>query len=265
MIVKFTKMHSLGNDFVMLDLITQRVKLHAAHIKRIADRNLGIGCDQIITVEPPINPTSDFYYRNYNADGHEAEQCGNGARCAARFVLDTGLASKTKLYADCLAGNMSLLIKNRNYVSVNMGQARLVNLNQKLEIDGNSYDVHAISVGNPHIVTFVDDIKSVSMKKIGYKISESSLFSSGANVSFVQVIDNKTIKLRVFERGVGETLACGSAACASSVIAHKLGKLDNKIQVNFRHGKLEVTIREENNNIYLAGPTTSVYSGHFRF
>lgn len=264
MIVRFTKMHSLGNDFVMLDLITQRVRLHAAHIKRIADRNLGIGCDQIITIEPPINSNSDFYYRNYNSNGHEAEQCGNGARCAARFVLDSGLASKNKLYADCLAGKMSLLVKNKNYISVNMGAPRLVNLYKNIEVDGKNIEVHAISVGNPHIITFVKDIRPVHVNKVGRIISESNLFSSGANVSFVQVVDNDSIKLRVFERGVGETLSCGSAASASSFIANKLKLVAAKVQVNFRHGKLDLTIREDNKEIFLAGPTNSVYSGYFR-
>lgn len=257
-------MHSLGNDFVMLDLITQRVKLHAAHIKRLADRNLGIGCDQIITIEPPINNDSDFYYRNYNANGHEAEQCGNGARCAARFVLDSGLASKNKLYADCLAGKISILVKNRSYVSVNMGAPRLVKLHKHIEIDGDSMEIHAISVGNPHVVTFVKDIRSVNVNKIGRIISESSIFSSGANVSFVQLIDNSSMKLRVYERGVGETLACGSAASASSFIANKLKYVSSKIQVHFRYGKLDITIKDDNKEIFLAGPTNSVYSGYFR-
>ena len=264
MLLKFTKMHSLGNDFVIIDLITQRFKLHSAHIRRIADRHIGIGCDQVIVIEPPVRRDSDFYYRNYNADGHEVEQCGNGARCAAKFVLDAGLANKHKLYADCLSGCMSFVIKGKNHVSVNMGKARFLELNKQVNFDGNDLNVHLVSVGNPHVITTVPDIYNYPVGRVGNLISNSDLFSHGANVSFVQKIDDNNFKIRVYERGVGETLACGSAATATIAAMHKLGMSDSKACVHFNLGKLDITINE-NNSIYLAGPTTSVYTGSCRF
>jgi diaminopimelate epimerase len=275
-------MHSLGNDFVMLDLITQNLHLHTAHIKKIADRNFGIGCDQVITIEPPIRKDSDFFYRNFNADGREVEQCGNGARCAARFVLDSGLASKNKLSADCIAGNISLLVKNKNQVSVNMGKVRSLELNRTVVVDNRELVVHLVSVGNPHVITFVDDVSTAPVKKIGAILAKSDLFPNGANVSFVELIPESVapeeahseqpktttptsnkVRARVYERGVGETLACGSAACAIVAVSHKLGLCSEKTSVEFKRGALEITLGAHQ-NIYLAGPTTSVFNGYFR-
>lgn len=262
MLVNFTKMHSLGNDFVLLDLITQPAKLHTAHIKRLADRNLGIGCDQVITLEPPIRRESNFFYRNYNADGHEAEQCANGARCAAKFALDSGLVASTKIYADCLAGRVTMLVKGKNYISLNIGKPKFIKLNKIINLEDKQLEIHTLTVGNPHIVCIIPDIKTFPVKQIGYKLSSSNIFPQGANVSFVQLINDSAIKMRVFERGVGETLSCGSAAAASSAVCNKLDLLKNKVDVNFFYGKLDVTIN--NNTIYLAGPSSSVFSGQFR-
>lgn len=263
MLVNFTKMQSLGNDFVMIDLITQPAKLHTAHIKRIADRHLGVGCDQIITLEPPIRRESNFFYRIFNANGHEAEQCVNGARCAAKFALDSGLVTNTKIYADCLSGRMSLFVMGKNYISMSVGKPKFIKLNKIITVEDKQLEIHTVNVGNPHIVCFVSDIKTFPVKKIGYTLSTSNIFPQGANVSFIQIVNDSTIKMRVFERGVGETLACGSAASAAAAVCYKLEILkNNKIEVKFLLGKLDVTLN--NNKIYLAGPSTSVFSGQFR-
>lgn len=270
-------MHSLGNDFVVIDLITQSARLRAAHIKRIADRHFGIGCDQIITIEPPIRRESDFSYRTFNSDGSEAEQCGNGARCAAKFALDTGLITKTKIYADFSCGLITLLYKNDKKISAKMGKAKFIKLNQNINLEKfrneineineikeiKELKIHAVSIGNPHIICFVTNLENFPIKKIGQILSTSNdIFYADANVSFVEIINDYSIKIRVFERGSGETLSCGSAASAAVAVSNKLNLTKNNVEANFLTGKLNINIKNE--TIYLSGPAISVFSGYFR-
>lgn len=263
MLVNFTKMHSLGNDFVIIDLITQSVKLHSAHIKRLADRNLGIGCDQVITIEPPIREKADFYYRIFNADGQEVEQCGNGARCAAKFFIESGLTNKDSLKADCLAGAIELNMNDDNEISAKLALANFSEIvTHKLPFDDGPKEVHSISIGNPHGICFVKDPISIPIAKWGRRISDSDIFPNRANISFVQVIDSSRIRLSVFERGVGPTLACGSGACAATIVSNKIKDTKNNLAVMFQHGELKINYQDE--LLVMTGPATSVFIGRFR-
>lgn len=272
MLINFTKMHGLGNDFVVIDLMTQSVKLRPSHIKRIADRHIGIGCDQVLLIEPPIRPEADFYYRIYNADGHEVEQCGNGARCAARFFYDAGFTNQKTITADCLAGPLEFTIESSDIVTVNMGHPKFKEmLTYPLEIENTPYNLHVVSVGNPHAVLQVSDIESAPVKKLGSIISKHAFFPYETNVEFMQIIDRTQIRLRVFERGVGETLACGSGACAAVIAGIGLGLLDPIVEVLFPKGNLKIRWEgnilkhksSKNNAVYMTGPAVSVFIGRF--
>lgn len=265
MLLNFYKMHSLGNDFVVLDLISQNIKLHSSHLKRIAHRNLGIGCDQIIIIEPPIKPDANFFARIYNPNGLEAEQCGNGVRCAAKLFYDCGLSDVKKLKADCLAGRLEFFIEKDSSVSVDMGAPELLlegKSSKEFTVDGYNYLLHFASFGNPHAVVFVDNL-NLDIPKIGKQLSENKFFSNGCNIEFVEVISKSEINIRVYERGVGETFACGSGACAAVSVGQKLEKLNNPIVVNFKFGSLKV--EKKDNNYILNGPTNSVFAGQCRF
>ena len=275
MLVNFAKMHGLGNDFVLIDFITQNIKLHTAHIRRIMDRHLGIGSDQLILIEPPIRPNAHFYYRIYNQDGHEVEQCGNGARCAARFFYENGLTDETSLYADCLAGNVELKIEEDNSVTVNMGYpkfnpkdipfiASTENLTYPITVDDKEFQVSAISLGNPHLVIIVPDLKTAPIQELGPLLSKHPQAPYEANVGFMQIIDRSHVLLRVYERGVGETLACGSGASAAMIAGHRLSLLDNEVTVDFPIGKLHIRWEGLGSPVYMRGPTTGVFVGRFR-
>jgi len=302
MLVNFEKMQGLGNDFVVIDLITQNVRFEPFQIQRIADRHFGIGCDQVILLEPPIRPDADFFYRIYNADGQEVEQCGNGARCAARFFYDTGFVNHRTLQADCLAGPIQFQIEEDETVSVNMGKPiftpeqipfmPLIPLALPPETDLYSIqlidpplfqqiqnpEVHefffkpetktihfaALSIGNPHAILQVSDIQMVQVNDWGRLISTHPYFPKETNVEFMQIIDQNNIRLRVYERGVGETLACGTGAAAAAVAGIKLKHLQSPVNVAFSTGELQIHWAGADSTITMRGPALSVFAGRFR-
>jgi len=279
MLVNFIKMQGLGNDFVVIDLITQNVKLHSAHMKRIADRHLGIGCDQIILIEPPIAADKDFFYRIFNADGTEVEQCGNGARCAARYFYDAGFTEHTRelLKADCLAGPQELRLESNHTVTVNVGKPILnpaeipmipeKDLNAPLytsTIEGQEIQFFPVSMGNPHMVLRVPSVETAQVETWGSLLTKNSQFPQGTNVEFMQIENPEHIRLRVYERGVGETLACGSGACAAAVAGIKQNLLKSPVTVSFREGDLKIRWDGDTEPVYMTGPAISVFTGRFR-
>ncbi len=270
--IKFTKMHGLGNDFVVIDAIHQDISLTAAQYRFIADRRLGVGCDQILLVQNPQTSNVDFRYRIFNADGGEVEQCGNGARCFARFVLDQGLTDKSVIPVETNAGNLELSLQDDGQVTVNMGLARLEPADipfvaaarapsYSLDVNGESYEVGAVSVGNPHVVLAVDDIDSAPVQTLGPIIERHPRFPNRVNVGFMQVIDRGNIRLRVWERGVGETQACGSGACAAVISGITRGWLEPLVVVHLELGKLVVDWQGIDQPIFMTGPATSVFEG----
>ncbi len=256
-------MHGLGNDFVIIDLITQGARLQSSHIRRIADRKFGIGCDQVILITPPPTEDLDFFYKIYNADGQEVEQCGNGARCATKFFYDNGLTNKTKLSAECLGGKVSAQIEN-NQVTVNLGKSYTAVSTHSLHIPELPKTIHVVSVGNPHGVCIVDNLANVPLSDWGKRLSKDSMFPDGANISFMHVLDRQHVNLRVYERGVGPTLACGSAACAAMLVGKSLNLLDNKVNVAFEYGALIIQYHADDQTISMLGPASSVFLGRFR-
>jgi len=275
MLINFTKMHGLGNDFVVIDLISQAVHLRTAQIRRIADRHLGIGCDQILFIEPPTRTTADFYLRIFNANGDEVEQCGNGARCAARFFYDMGFSNNPALEADCLAGPLNFVIDDQGEVTVNMGIptfhpneipfiSKTEALQYPITVENAEHNISVLSMGNPHAVIEVPDIALAPIKKLGSFISKHSYFPKETNVGFMQVIDKNQIYLRVYERGVGETFACGSGACAAVVAGIRLGLLSSPVSVVFSKGRLQIAWAGFNAPVMMTGPATRVFIGRFR-
>lgn len=275
MLINFTKMHGLGNDFVVIDLITQPFKIRPNHIKRIADRRFGIGCDQVLLIEPPIRSTADFSYRIFNADGQEVEQCGNGIRCVARFFYDMGFTNNHHLKADCLAGPLECVIEKQGQVTVNMGIPKLKPveipfiaekeaLQHSLILHDAEHMLSVVSMGNPHAVLQYPSIEEAPVEKIGALISKHAAFPQGVNVGFMQICNRSQIRLRVFERGVGETHACGTGACAAVVSGILLDQLDNTVEVEFTCGALQVSWQGPNTPVYMTGPANSVFVGRFR-
>ena len=263
MIVNFAKMHGLGNDFVVIDTITQGVKLNKGQLAKIADRKLGVGCDQVILLTPPNRPDADFYYKIYNADGAEAEQCVNGLRCAARYFTEIGLTNKHNLIADCLAGRVQLAVQN-NQVTATWTSTFPEITTHKINYANLPEKIHAVSVGNPHAVLVMDNIDNHLVKVCGRKLSCDHIFPNEANIGFMQILERNKIKLRVFERGSGLTLACGSGAIAAVLVGNFLNLLDNKVTVAFKHGQLTVELDSANNTITMLGPASSVYIGRFK-
>lgn len=286
-------MHGLGNDFVLIDLITQDFKLHTAHIKRIADRNFGIGCDQVILIEPPIESDRDFFYRIYNANGSEVEQCGNGARCAARFFYDSGFVfhSNPLLKADCIAGPVEFNIETDDSITVNMGypnfqldkipfipadqtsastQRPTSSLTssqpslQSITLEEQKISFFPLSLGNPHAVIQVSDLEIAPVAKMGSMLVAHPTFPQGTNIEFMQILDPHNIRLRVYERGVGETFSCGSGACAAVVAGIRLGILESPVSAIFSTGALRVQWEAKSQPVYLNGPAISVFMGRFR-
>ena len=270
--LKFTKMHGLGNDFVMVDAITQRVKLSPEKIRAIGDRHTGIGCDQILVVEAPRNPDMDFRYRIYNADGSEVENCGNGARCFARFVRDRRLTSKEQILVETAAGILQLNVQDKDQVSVDMGapvlepqdipfQADIQAETYPLEVNGETYTVGAVSMGNPHAVLLVEDVDSAPVEMLGAAIECHPRFPQKVNVGFLQIQDRARARLRVFERGVGETRACGTGACAAMVSARLRGLVDEELQLQLPGGTLTIYWPGPGEPVTMTGPATAVYHG----
>ncbi|WP_160151742.1 diaminopimelate epimerase [Microbulbifer sp. ALW1] len=270
--LKFTKMHGLGNDFVMLDAITQRVKLSPERVRQIADRHTGIGCDQLLLVEAPRDPDVDFRYRIYNSDGSEVENCGNGARCFARFVRERRLTSKENILVETAAGILELKVQDGDLVSVDMGapildpqkvpfDADIQAESYPLQVDGETYTIGAVSMGNPHAVLLVEDVDTAPVESLGAAIECHPRFPQKVNVGFLQIQDRKTARLRVFERGVGETRACGTGACGAMVAARLRGLVDEELQITLPGGTLTIHWPGPGEPVTMTGPATAVYHG----
>lgn len=268
----FTKMHGLGNDFVVLDATRAPLALSVAQLRHLADRRFGIGCDQILQVEPPRSAGTDFYYRIFNADGGEVEQCGNGARCFVRFVHDSGLTSATEIRVGTASGVIVPRLEPDGLVTVNMGapvfeparipfSAAQAATTYRLEVGARRVEINALSMGNPHAVQFVDDVDTAPVVAEGALIEQHASFPKRVNAGFVQVLDRTHIRLRVYERGAGETLACGTGACAAVVAGIQRGLLDARVAVATRGGELSILWEGEGRPVMMTGPAVTVFSG----
>lgn len=275
--IRFTKMQGLGNDFMVLDLITQRVKITPALVKKLADRHFGVGFDQLLIVEPPSEPDVDFNYRIFNYDGSEVENCGNGARCFARFVYKKRLTAKKNITVQTSKGRMLLTLCDNNRVRVNMGipilepteipfiaPAKATTYPIELRQQGGQkilLELSAVSMGNPHAVIEVEATETAPVQTWGSILESHTAFPNKANIGFMQYLSRKEINLRVYERGVGETLACGTGACAAVVAGRLRGKLDADVKVHLRGGDLDISWKGENYELQMLGLGTTVYEG----
>ena len=270
--IQFTKMHGLGNDFVVIDAINQDIDLTEEQVQFIADRHFGVGCDQLLLVEAAETDDVDFIYRIFNSDGGEVEQCGNGARCFAVFVREKGLSNKNPIVVETNTGIISVFIEKDNQVRVDMGVPELNPWNipfnadtrrndYSLDVDGEVLTIGAVSMGNPHAVTIVENSDTTAVDKLGAAIENHPLFPNRVNAGFMQIIDDSHIRLRVFERGAGETLACGTGACAAMVIGHLQGRLANEVQVELPGGNLQISWQGEASPVMMTGPATTVFEG----
>ena len=270
--LSFTKMHGLGNDFVVFNAIDQQVQLDPAQIQFIADRRFGIGCDQVLLVEPPRSADTDFYYRIFNADGSEVAQCGNGARCFARFVCNSGMSDKGILKVGTHSGVICLYLEEDGLVRVNMGSPELEpsripfiaeaqSINYPIEVEGETLNIAALSMGNPHAVLQVKAIADAPVERLGQQLENHPRFPQRANVSFMAVQDRQHINLRVFERGAGETLACGTGACAAVVTGRLQGLLDERVMVSLPGGDLVISWAGDNTPVWMSGPAIQVFEG----
>jgi diaminopimelate epimerase len=271
MLIEFTKMHGLGNDFVVIDAISQSIDLSSQQIKAIADRHFGIGCDQLLLVEKAENKEADFRYRIYNADGGEVEQCGNGARCFALFVRQQGLTTNDKIIVETSSGIIELMVKGEQ-VTVNMGTpdfepGSLPFLEENrsesydLMVNDTVYAIGAVSMGNPHSVMLVDNVDDIDIETLGSAIESHPMFPNRVNAGFMQVLNRNEVRLRVYERGVGETRACGTGACAAVAIGRLLGKLDEQVTVHLHGGDLIISWSGEGDALLMTGPATTVFQG----
>ncbi len=272
MLLEFAKMHGLGNDFVVIDALSQPVRLTNDQVRFLADRRLGIGCDQVLLVEAPRVSEADFRYRIFNADGGEVEMCGNGARCFARFVRDNGLTTKDRLAVETLAGIVRLELEPDGQVTVDMGipqfePARIPFVapaqanSYALEVGNEMVEIGAVSMGNPHAVLRVADVTSAPVKQLGLLIEHHTRFPRRVNVGFMQVIDPAHIRLRVFERGAGETPACGTGACAAVAVGRTQGLLAERVTVELPGGTLVVSWDGTGQPVHMTGPATRVFDG----
>lgn len=270
--LRFTKMHGLGNDFIVIDAINQRVNLSPEQIQRLSDRRFGIGCDQLLIVEAPKSPDADFYYRIFNYDGSEVENCGNGARCFAKFVRDRQLTGKSTIIVDTVCGRMSLQVQKDNLIIVDMGVPILEpaaipfrtsqrQTTYSLQLSDRVITISAISMGNPHAVTVVENVATALIASQGAEIEVHSDFPNKVNAGFMAIKSRHEIDLRVYERGVGETLACGTGACAAVVAGRLQQKLDANVQVNLPGGILTIEWAGEGHSVMMSGPATSVFHG----
>ena len=273
--LKFTKMQGLGNDFVMLDGIRQRVELDRAQIVRLADRHFGVGCDQVLLVERPSRADVDFRYRIFNADGGEVEQCGNGARCFVHFVRDQGLTAKRKIRVETLSGVIEPTLEEDGQVQVDMGVPRFepeaipfvgdsAAPTQDLDVAGASVTISTLSMGNPHAVQAVADVEVAPVATQGPLIERHPQFPGGANAGYMQVVDRANIRLRVWERGAGETLACGTGACAAVVAGIRRGLLDSTVRVRTRGGELTIRWDGAGEPVLMTGPAQAVFEGEWQ-
>lgn len=271
--IKFSKMHGLGNDFVVIDGMRQYVELTPETIRALGDRHTGIGFDQLLLVEPPTAPGADFRYRIFNADGGEVEQCGNGARCFVRFVHDQKLTDKTAIVVETKRGIIHPRLEVNGLVTVDMGQPRFTPAEIPFEsetdaaeqplslTDGATLMIGAVSMGNPHAVTVVADVDTAPVAGQGPLIESHARFPQRVNAGFMQVIDRHNIRLRVYERGAGETLACGTGACAAVVSGIRRGLLDSPVLVQTRGGELNIAWNGAGQSVIMTGPAVTVFTG----
>lgn len=275
MLLRFTKMHGLGNDFVVIDAVTQELVMTADLARRLADRHFGIGCDQVLVVEPPSSPDVDFDYRIYNSDGGEVSQCGNGARCFARFVRDRRLTGKHHLRVRTRSGIITLLVQPDGQVTVDMGAPRFEptevpfsaparSLTYPLTVGNSTVEISALSMGNPHAVSIVDNVATAPVAELGPLIENHDLFPERVNAGFMAILDRATIALRVHERGAGETLACGTGACAAVVAGISRGLLDERVKVMLPGGELIIEWAGGDTPVMMTGPATTVFLGRIK-
>ncbi len=267
----FTKMHGLGNDFIVFNAIAQPLQLSTEQIRFLADRKFGVGCDQLLLVEAPRKPQNDFHYRIFNADGSEVEQCGNGARCFARFVLEKGLTEKTKIAVGTSSGDITLYAEG-DLVRVNMGvpeleparipfQAETRAARYPIEVDGQALEIGAVSMGNPHAVLQVENTDTAPVETLGPLMENHPRFPQRVNAGFMQILAPNHIRLRVYERGTGETLACGTGACGAVVAGRVQGLLDSEVVVTLRGGDLVIKWDGERQPVWMSGPAETVFEG----
>jgi len=270
--LRFTKMHGLGNDFVVIDAIRQSVHLTPEQVRRLADRHFGIGCDQLLVVEEATRPDVDFRYRIFNADGGEVEQCGNGARCFVRFVHEQGLTAKRRIRVETRSGIIAPQLEDEGLVTVDMGvpvlePARVPFVSdsdaivQPLDVGGETIAITAVSMGNPHAVQVVADVDAAPVATQGALIERHPRFPARVNAGFVQVVDAHRIRLRVFERGAGETLACGTGACAAVVTVILRELAQSPVRVETRGGELDIAWGGPGQPVLMTGPAVTVFAG----
>ena len=273
--LRFSKMHGLGNDFMVIDGVSQKVRLSPEKIRQLADRHFGIGFDQLLVVEAPESPDVDFRYRIFNSDGSEVENCGNGARCFAVFVRDRKLTGKNLITVETAGGIMTLQITENGEVCVNMGVPRLVpaeipfdaeaqSVTYSLAVDSTALEISAVSMGNPHAVTLVDDVATAPVAQLGPLVERHNRFPQRVNAGFMQVVSSDEINLRVFERGVGETLACGTGACAAVVAGNLRQLIGNNVKVNLPGGSLRISWAGPGEPVMMTGPATTVFHGQVK-
>lgn len=278
MLIEFTKMHGLGNDFMVIDLVTQRMTLTPELIRLLADRRIGVGFDQLLIVEPPSRPDIDFKYRIFNADGSEVSQCGNGARCFASFVQARKLSFKQRLRVETSSGIITLSTDRYGWVQVDMGKPKFepdqipfapktitkVGRAYRLDVDGEPVQLYVANIGNPHAIIKVDDVLAADVDRLGKLIESHEAFPERVNVNFVQVINQRHVRIRVYERGVGETQACGTGACASVATGIQEGWLDEGVNIRAQLYGGSLAIRwQDGYSLIMTGPTAFVYEGVF--
>ena len=272
MTLNFTKMHGLGNDFVVIDAINQTVTLSSDQVRMLADRHFGIGCDQLLLVEATSSTEADFRYRIFNADGGEVGQCGNGARCFMKFVHDQGLTDKDRVSVETGSGILMLIREPDGAITVNMGIPRFEpadipfdaparDTRYELDTGASTVEIGALSMGNPHAIMRVDDIDTAPVAELGPLIERHARFPQRTNAGFMQILDADTVRVRVYERGAGETLACGSGACAAVVAGRVWGQLNDTVKVMLNGGELVVSWPGDGSPVMMTGPATTVYQG----
>jgi diaminopimelate epimerase len=268
----FVKMHGLGNDFVVIDAFRRDLSLSTAQVRFLADRRFGIGCDQLLLVERPGQAGVDFRYRIFNADGSEVEQCGNGARCFARFVRDEGLTDKDAIVVETASGIITLYVESDGQIRVNMGAPRFKPAQlpftaeaeadkYPLEVAGEPLAIGAVSMGNPHAVLRVEDIATAEVERLGPLLESHPRFPRRVNVGFMEIVTRGHIRLRVYERGAGETLACGTGACAAVAVGRRWGELDDTVRVDLPGGSLTIRWEGGDTALWMTGPATRVFQG----
>ena len=270
--IQFTKMHGLGNDFVVIDAINQDISLNSQQVQFIADRSFGVGCDQLLLVEKSNTDSADFRYRIFNNDGSEVEQCGNGARCFADFVHAEKLSDKNEISVITSNGRLVLNRQANGDITVDMGApilepkaipflAEQTQRTYTLDIDAEMLELSAVSMGNPHAVILVDDVANAEVERIGIALQKDAHFPNSVNVGFMQILNSSQVKLRVYERGVGETMACGTGACAAVVAGITRGLLESTVETQLLGGNLSIHWAGEQNPVMMTGSATTVFKG----